>query len=177
MRTMIRRRLRPLVPIAATVALAACGSDALPTTAPATTGATAAACASPAATSETDTFSTPVTLTTTADGLQYGDITAGAGTMVAKGEKLTVEYTGWLSSGTVFDSSRKAGRAPFSFVIGANPANVIQGWEEGLLTMKVGGKRRLVIPPSLGYGAQAQGTIPANSTLTFDVELLGACPG
>ena len=82
--------------------------------------------------------------------------------------------TGWLTTGCVFDSSRDAGRSPFSFVIGATPPNVILGWEEGLLTMRVGGKRRLVIPPALAYGATGQGSIPGNATLIFDVELLSA---
>lgn len=163
--------------------VAACGSDALPTPAvsspaPGATGsgasaaAAAASCptASPGATS--DNFTRPVALTTTADGLQYGDITVGTGAQPRKGSNLTVQYTGWLGDGTLFDSSRSAGRTPFSFVIGATPPNVIQGWDEGLLSMHVGGKRRLVIPAKLAYGSQGQGCIPANATLTFDVELL-----
>ena len=120
-----------------------------------------------------------VPLTTTADGLKYGDIVVGTGPQPHAGDNLTVQYTGWLTNGCVFDTSRQPGRQPFSFVIGATPPNVITGWDEGVLTMHVGGKRRLVIPPSLGYGSQAQGPIPANSTLIFDVELLsdsGASP-
>jgi peptidylprolyl isomerase len=113
-----------------------------------------------------------VTLTTTTDGLKYGDITVGTGAMPQKGQNITVQYTGWLTTGCVFDTSRQPGRGPFSFVIGATPPNVIPGWEEGLLTMRVGGKRRLVIPPLLAYGVTGQGPIPGNATLAFDVELL-----
>lgn len=178
----VRRFGAPLFAICAAASLAACGSDAVTTPTPAP--ATAVACPSttpaptgsnPAATA--DSFSDSVTLTTLPDGLQYGDLSAGTGPVVAKGQNLTVQYTGWLTNGTLFDSSRKAGGSPFSFVIG-NGA-VIPGWDEGLLTMHVGGKRRLVIPPSLGYGASGSGPIPANATLVFEVELLAAaapCP-
>jgi peptidylprolyl isomerase len=156
--------------------LAACGSDALSTPTPtaptqsASAGRQGGSCTP--APSPADNFAESVQLTTTADGLQYGDITVGTGATPKKGQNLTVQYTGWLTTGCVFDSSR--GRSPFSFVIGATPPNVILGWEEGLLTMRVGGKRRLVIPPALGYGATGQGSIPANATLIFDVELLSA---
>jgi peptidylprolyl isomerase len=150
--------------------LAACGSDALPTSNSPTAAARPSSCAAAAASS--DSFAQTVPLTTTADGLHYGDITAGTGAMPQKGQKITVQYTGWLSNGCQFATSRQAGAAPFSFVIGATPPNVIPGWEEGLLTMRVGGKRRLVIPPLLGYGATGQGAIPGGSTLVFDVELL-----
>jgi peptidylprolyl isomerase len=158
--------------------LAACGSDALNTpnpplaTQPSSSGTQAGSCTP--APSPADNFAEPVQLTTTSDGLQYGDLTVGTGAMPKKGQSLTVQYTGWLTTGCVFDSSRKAGGSPFSFVIGATPPNVILGWEEGLLTMRVGGKRRLVIPPALGYGATGQGSIPGNATLIFDVELLSA---
>ena len=103
------------------------------------------------------------------------DLTVGSGADAVKGRTVTVNYTGWLydagkmdSKGSQFDTS--IGRGPFSFVLGAG--QVIAGWDQGVAGMKVGGTRRLVIPPSLGYGATAVGTIPANSTLVFDVELL-----
>jgi len=107
----------------------------------------------------------------TSSGLQYEDIVAGSGAQPQAGQMVTVNYTGWLDNGTKFDSSLDAGK-PFTFVLGRG--QVIKGWDEGLATMKVGGKRRLIIPPALGYGAAGQGPIPANSRLTFDVELLGA---
>ena len=155
---------------ASLIVLAACGSDALPASNSPTAATRPSSCAGAPASS--DSFAQTVPLTTTADGLHYGDITAGTGAMPQKGQKITVQYTGWLSNGCLFDTSRQAGRAAFSFVIGATPPNVIPGWEEGLLTMRVGGRRRLVIPPLLGYGATGQGPIPGGSTLVFDVELL-----
>lgn len=155
---------------AAAFVLAACGSDALTT--PTTSAASAAAC-TPTATGA-DSFTQPVALTTLPDGLQYGDYVVGTGAAITKGENVTVQYTGWLTNGCVFDSSREAGRSPFQFVIGANPPNVIAGWDEGVLSMHVGGKRRLVIPPALGYGSSGQGPIPPGATLVFDVEVLGA---
>lgn len=103
------------------------------------------------------------------------DIQAGAGAEAANGNSVTVNYTGWLydgskpdQKGTQFDSS--VGRGPFTFRLGGG--QVIQGWDQGVAGMKVGGRRRLVIPPGLGYGSRANGPIPANSTLVFDVELL-----
>jgi peptidylprolyl isomerase len=172
-------RLRlPLAAAAALLVLSACGSDALTTSGPATSAAAqSSAAASPAASctpapATADNFSQTVPLTTTTDGLKYGDITVGTGAMPQKGQNLTVQYTGWLSNGCMFDTSRQSGRGPFSFVIGATPPSVIAGWEEGLLTMRVGGKRRLVIPPQLGYGSTGQGSIPPNAPLIFDVELL-----
>lgn len=120
----------------------------------------------------TDSFCTQVVISTTQpDGLAYGDIKPGTGAQPKTGDKVTVQYTGWLqSNGTMFDSSRLPGRTPFQFTIGQG---VIQGWSEGVPTMKVGGERRFIIPPSLGYGAQgAPPTIPANATLVFDIELL-----
>lgn len=169
-------RLRlPLAAASALMVLSACGSDDLPTPSPATpspaTSSPAASSCTPAPSAE-DNFSQTVPLTTTADGLQYGDITPGTGATPKKGQKLTVQYTGWLTNGCTFDTSRQSGRTAFSFVIGATPPNVIPGWDEGLLTMRVGGKRRLVIPPQLGYGSAGQGPIPANSTLVFNVQLL-----
>jgi peptidylprolyl isomerase len=110
---------------------------------------------------------------TTASGLQYIDTKVGTGATGA-GKTATVHYTGWLyqngQKGKKFDSSVDRGQ-PFSFPVGGG--QVIKGWDEGVATMKVGGKRTLIIPPSLGYGARgAGGVIPPNATLMFDVELL-----
>jgi peptidylprolyl isomerase len=110
------------------------------------------------------------TLVTTDSGLQYEDIVEGTGAMPQKGQRVTVHYTGTLENGTKFDSSRDRNR-PFSFTIGVG--QVIKGWDEGVMGMRVGGQRKLVIPPELGYGARgAGGVIPPNATLLFDVELL-----
>ena len=106
---------------------------------------------------------------TTQSGLQYIDEVVGTGAQPQKGQTVVVNYTGYLDDGTVFDSSVQRNQ-PISFVLGQG--EVIAGWDEGIASMKVGGKRKLIIPPSLGYGAQANGPIPANSRLTFDVELL-----
>lgn len=108
---------------------------------------------------------------TTASGLKYYDFAVGSGATPQKGQQVTVHYTGWLTDGKKFDSSLDRGEA-FAFPIGAG--QVIRGWDEGVISMKVGGKRQLVIPPELGYGARgAGGVIPANATLIFEVELLG----
>jgi len=97
------------------------------------------------------------------------DITVGTGESVKAGDKIVVNYKGTLLDGTVFDSSYDRG-TPFSFTLGAG--EVIEGWDKGFDGMKIGGKRKLVIPAEMGYGAQVVGTIPANSTLVFEVELL-----
>lgn len=103
-------------------------------------------------------------------GLQYWDIKPGTGRMAERGNTVKVHYTGWLTTGKKFDSS--VGGQPFKFRIGAH--QVIQGWEEGVSGMKVGGKRQLRIPPDLAYGKDGYpGAIPANATLIFDIELLG----
>lgn len=114
--------------------------------------------------------STEDSLVTTDSGLQYEDLVEGTGAMPQKGQRVTVHYTGTLEDGTQFDSSRDRGR-PFSFTIGVG--QVIKGWDEGVSSMRVGGRRKLIIPPELGYGARgAGGVIPPNATLIFDVELL-----
>jgi peptidylprolyl isomerase len=111
---------------------------------------------------------------TTPSGLQITDIKVGSGASPKAGQTCVMHYTGWLyengAKGKKFDSSVDRGE-PFEFPIGAR--RVIAGWDEGVATMKVGGKRTLIIPPSLGYGARgAGGVIPANATLIFEVELL-----
>mgnify|MGYP001589862555 CR=1 FL=1 len=108
---------------------------------------------------------------TTDSGLQYIDLVEGKGRQAELGDQATVHYTGWLANGTKFDSSLDRGQ-PFSFRVGAG--QVIKGWDEGVGTMKVGGKRKLIIPPDLAYGPRGAGNvIPPNATLTFEVELLG----
>ena len=109
------------------------------------------------------------------NGLKYTDTETGDGATAVAGKKVSVHYTGWLSNNDAkvakFDSSADRGQ-PFQFTLGAH--QVIAGWDEGVAGMKVGGKRTLIIPPELGYGARgAGGVIPANATLIFDVELLG----
>jgi FKBP-type peptidyl-prolyl cis-trans isomerase len=107
---------------------------------------------------------------TTQSGLTYEDLATGDGALARSGDEVTVHYTGWLQSGRKFDSSVDRGE-PFSFSLGRG--NVIAGWDEGVAGMKVGGRRRLTIPPDLGYGPYgAGGVIPPNATLVFEVELL-----
>jgi peptidylprolyl isomerase len=107
---------------------------------------------------------------TTASGLKYIEITEGTGETPSKGQTVSVHYTGTLENGKKFDSSRDRNQA-FEFQIGEG--QVIKGWDEGLSTMKVGGRRTLIIPAELGYGSRSMGSaIPANSVLVFDVELL-----
>jgi len=106
---------------------------------------------------------------TTPSGLKYVDLVIGKGEMPKPGDAVAVHYTGTLKDGTKFDSSRDRGEA-FAFILGKG--EVIKGWDEGVATMRVGGKRKLIVPPDLGYGDQDKGPIPPNSTLYFEVELL-----
>lgn len=103
-------------------------------------------------------------------GLYLQDLVVGTGDEATRGRPVTVNYTGWLPDGKQFDSSTSEGRSPLSFTPGQG--RVIAGWEEGIVGMKVGGLRKLVLPSTLGYGEQAIGTIPPHSVLVFDVELL-----
>jgi FKBP-type peptidyl-prolyl cis-trans isomerase FkpA len=106
----------------------------------------------------------------TPSGLVIEELVVGSGAAAAAGQKVSVHYTGWLTDGKKFDSSKDRGE-PFAFPLGRG--QVIRGWDEGVAGMKVGGKRKLTIPPGLGYGARgAGGVIPPNATLVFEVELL-----
>jgi FKBP-type peptidyl-prolyl cis-trans isomerase FkpA len=109
--------------------------------------------------------------TQTPSGLLIEDLTVGEGAAAEAGRQVTVHYSGWLTDGRLFDSSKGRGE-PFAFPLGAR--RVIAGWDEGVQGMRVGGVRKLTIPPQLGYGARgAGGVIPPNATLVFEVELLG----
>ncbi len=133
-------------------------------------GAAGALAAGPASSART-TGSTAKVITT-ASGLKYTDVELGSGPELKKGMRVLVDYEAWLADGTKFDSSYDR-REPFSFKVG--DGQVIEGWDEGVVGMKVGGKRKLIIPPALGYGeAGAPPRIPANATLTFEVKALAA---
>jgi peptidylprolyl isomerase len=135
----------------------------------AVTGILAALIASPSFAAEDPNKSDSKSVTT-ASGLKYLDVLVGKGASPVSGKQVKVHYTGTLENGKKFDSSVDR-KEPFSFVIGVG--RVIKGWDEGVMTMKVGGKRKLIIPSALGYGARgAGGVIPPNATLLFDVELL-----
>jgi len=126
--------------------------------------------AAPAPVSVTANSPAANSMVTTVSGLKYEVLRTGNGPAAQSGQTVTVHYTGWLTDGTKFDSSVDRGQ-PFSFSLGSG--QVIKGWDEGVAGMKVGEKRKLTIPPELGYGQQgAGGVIPPNATLVFDVELL-----
>ncbi len=115
-------------------------------------------------------FKLGIVMVTTTSGLIIEDITVGSGAEASAGQEVTVHYTGWLTSGEKFDSSKDRDD-PFVFPLGGG--RVIKGWDEGVQGMKVGGTRKLTIPPELGYGTRgAGGVIPPNATLVFEVELL-----
>lgn len=169
------KRLFQLTLLAA--ALAACGYPTVSSSSAPAAGVEATT-PTPSGAANADSFSeganqTPVKFP---DGLQFVDLKQGSGQTVQRGATVQMDYTGWLANGTKFDSSRDRG-TPLCVILEANAqgttvcTSVIQGWIEGVPGMKVGGRRRLTIPPSLGYGSQAQGPIPANATLVFTVQV------
>ena len=166
--------LRPAVvsgTLALVLLLGACGSDNSPTTSGTPTAAPSseAGCTTTPQTGP-DNFRDSVALTAHSDGLKTGDFRVGCGTAAAAGDSVTVAYTGWTTDGTKFDSSRDRDQ-PFTTQLTTD--SVIPGWVEGIAGMKVGGKRRLVIPAPLAYGAAGYPpAIGPNATLIFDVELL-----
>jgi len=189
------RSAAALALLAASLLLAACGAngEGAPAESGCAVGAASSDCTSSSTTTTTssstssvnpciaatpapagsDDFCKKVAITNTlADGMQFGEITVGTGPAVKSGDKIQVQYTGWLqSNGLMFDTSRQPGRGPFDLTLGAG--SVIKGWEEGIPGMHVGGKRRLVIPPDLAYGPSGQPpTIPPNAVLVFDVEVV-----
>ncbi|MBE0611185.1 MAG: FKBP-type peptidyl-prolyl cis-trans isomerase [Dehalococcoidia bacterium] len=175
---MLRNRLALLILAGALapVAFAACGGDDDDDTADTPTSAATASKTvtdgSPSPATSATTTTGPITLknpTTTPSGLQYEDIVVGTGASPQTGFRVTVHYTGTFLDGKKFDSSVDRGQ-PFTFVIGAG--QVIKGWDEGVATMKVGGKRNLIIPSALAYGSRGQGPIPPNTDLYFEVELI-----
>ena len=111
------------------------------------------------------------TFTKTSTGLYYKDVPAGTGTAADSGNTVTVDYTGRFTSGNLFDSSRGSANQTFSFLLGGG--TVIAAWDQGIKGMRIGGKRRLIVPPSLGYGAVGSGAIPPNTILIFDITLYG----
>jgi FKBP-type peptidyl-prolyl cis-trans isomerase FkpA len=180
----LKRLLLAVVPLTA-LAVAACGyPDPYASTAPvANESPLPAALPSPSPGADDFNAGAGLPVVTLPDGLKYIDLTAGTGAAAQTGDNISVQYTGWLqSTGAMFDSSRQPGRSAFSVQIGQG--QVIPGWDEGIPGMKVGGKRKLIIPAALGYGTQGQTDqttgaviIPPNATLVFEVELLSTAPG
>lgn len=168
--------MKMLTTLFAAIVLAACSHPTMDatddSTAKTTTAQTATATAEAPKGPELDTFSIPEKLETSSTGLKYSVDKEGTGAQAFIGQTVSVHYTGWLENGTEFDSSRRKGR-PLEFPLGMG--RVIKGWEEGIAGMKVGEKRTLVIPSSLGYGPRGfgGGVIPPNATLVFKVELMG----
>ena len=164
-----------LIALAIIVVIVGCGKKAEQTkvevnTQPKETAPVEEPKAAPPASKSEEKIKVPQGFTKTPSGLMYKDIKVGTGATAKSGEKVTVNYKGWLDNGTVFDTSKKPGREPLEFSLGAG--QVIPGWDEGVQGMKVGGVRELIIPPDLGYGSIEMGAIPPNSTLHFQVELL-----
>jgi peptidylprolyl isomerase len=155
-------------PAEATTSPSLAASTEIATPTPTTTATTTPTITSTPATTKTDAKKT----VTTPSGLKYVDLKVGTGATPKTGQTISVHYTGTLENGTKFDSSRDRNK-PIEFAIGTG--QVIKGWDEGLSTIKVGGRRQLIIPGKLGYGAAGtpDGTIPPNATLLFDVELMG----
>ena len=153
--------MRTLLVIPMVFALAACGGDEDPT-APLTTADFA---------SELNVDLSA--MTQTASGLYLQDLLVGSGDEAVAGTTVSVHYEGWLPNGTKFDGSRDS-NDPFGFILGVG--EVIGGWDEGVVGMRVGGMRKLVIPPHLAYGAAGRASIPGNATLVFDIELLSVTP-
>jgi FKBP-type peptidyl-prolyl cis-trans isomerase len=178
----MRRLAFPVLIAVLTVGLTACGSESTESSSTASSSSSTESTTAPSSASASDAAAdeapaggpTPVAdtaFTTSQSGLKIHDFTTGDGAEATDGDRVTVHYTGWLASdSTKFDSSRDRGE-PFQFNLGAG--EVIQGWDQGVQGMNVGGTRQLVIPPDLGYGARgAGGAIPPNATLIFEVELL-----
>ena len=162
----MRRLLVSIALVASLVLVVACGSNEKETAAPSGTPMATAA--------QTGGGPPPVSAqaTVTASGLKIIEIKIGTGDEVQKGQTVSVHYTGWLADGTKFDSSLDRGQ-PISFVLGGG--QIIPGFDEGVAGMRVGGERRLILPPDLAYGAQGRSPqIPPNAELTFDVQLVSA---
>jgi FKBP-type peptidyl-prolyl cis-trans isomerase len=176
MRILLVRTVAPLFPLVAFAALAACSSltappEPEPIATATTTGATAAASARPPPAASAAPVAAPAPPIDPNAKLVSSDLTMGKGAEAKTGSTVSVNYVGTLADGKEFDSSRKPGRKPFVFTLGQGA--VIRGWDQGVVGMKVGGKRKLVIPPQLAYGpAGRPPVIPPAATLTFEIELL-----